>query len=115
MRIQLLTYYIGCKSDELGDGTALADDVQCSQLLFTVGIRDGFVCYSGTAIGSTAMYHCFKCGYNDPAHAQFTRTCLSNGTWSGTTPQCDCSKDTLDNYILLKHQGGSLYSLHKTI
>ena len=47
----------------------------------------GRVCYNGTATGSLAIYAC-NCPSLYRLVGTGTRTCLSDGTWSGTVPQC---------------------------
>ena len=78
-------YLSGCDASQLSDGTELSG-VNCDSPLFPAGIKDGLVCYTGTNIGATATYNCFNCGSR--SHA--VRTCLPNGTWNGTVPQCNC-------------------------
>ena len=47
----------------------------------------GRVCYNGTATGSVAVYAC-NCPSQYRLVGTGTRTCLSDGTWSGTVPLC---------------------------
>ena len=47
-------------------------------------------CYNGVTPGSTAVYHCANSSFVSPS-GQSTRTCQSNGMWSGTTPSCVCN------------------------
>ena len=42
---------------------------------------------NATTFGNTALYNC-GIGYNRVVGGEFNRTCLLNGNWSGTTPQC---------------------------
>ena len=44
-------------------------------------------CYSGVTPGSIVVYHCAAGSLS----RQPTRTCLFDGTWSGTTPNCVCN------------------------
>ncbi len=46
---------------------------------------NGMVSVPTTTFGSTATYTCVT-GYNGDT----TRTCESDGTWSGSEPACDC-------------------------
>ena len=47
-------------------------------------------CYNGMTPGSTVVYHCANSTFVSPSD-QSTRTCQSNGMWSGTTPRCICN------------------------
>ena len=47
----------------------------------------GRACYTGTTEGSVAIYAC-NCPSLYRIVGTGTRTCLSDGTWSGTVPQC---------------------------
>ena len=51
---------------------------------------DLLACYNGVTPGSTVVYHCANGSFVSPS-GQSTRTCQSNGTWSGTTPSCVCN------------------------
>ena len=48
-------------------------------------IDNGEVSFNATTEGSTATYSC-DAGYE--LNGDTTRTCLADGTWSGTEPQC---------------------------
>ena len=48
---------------------------------------NGLVSSSGTTPGSTAAYSCdSRC----TRRGSRTRTCQSDGTWSGSAPTCEC-------------------------
>ena len=51
---------------------------------------DLLACYNGVTPGSTVVYHCANASFVSPSD-QSTRTCQSNGMWSGTTPSCVCN------------------------
>lgn len=73
----------------------LADGIKCGSPLFTTGMHNGLVCYTGTTVGSTAVHHCFNCGYDPTVSTHLVRTCQPNGTWNGTVPYCGCSKESI--------------------
>ena len=85
---------LGCAESQLIDGEIvdLSDGTQCGLPLFTIGMKDGVVCYTGTHVGAIATYHCFDCGfsYQRSFGANQVRTCMLDGTWNGTVPHCDC-------------------------
>ena len=56
----------------------------------SLGISNGIACYSETKSGSTAVYFCLKCGFTS-IKGYSTRTCLLNGSWTGSIPQCNCN------------------------
>ena len=67
---------------------------ECGARHAMLAIRNGFVCYSGTEIGSSAVYYCSNCGYNsltDSAQS-FIQVCKENGEWDGEVPTCDCGE-----------------------
>ena len=51
---------------------------------------DPQVCYSGVTPGSTVVYYCLNSSFVSP-FGESIRQCLSDGTWSGTTPSCVCN------------------------
>ena len=51
---------------------------------------DLLACYNGVTPGSTVVYHCVNGSFLSPS-GQSTRTCQSNGMWSGTPPSCVCN------------------------
>lgn len=55
------------------------------------------MCYSGTRVGSTAVYFCYDCGYNPlpQTTGSLFRTCGKQGQWNGTIPVCECGKCSL--------------------
>ena len=56
-----------------------------------LGMENGFVCYSGTKVGSTAMHYCYDCGFSS-VQGPLIRTCGQNGLWNGSIPRCECSE-----------------------
>ena len=86
----ILISHAGCNSQQLSDdrGTVASDvTMGCGAALHTLGIRNGFVCYDNIDVGATAVYSC-SCD----SRVLSIRTCLLNGSWSGTIPQCECGK-----------------------
>jgi len=77
-----------CQADATWSGTApTCSPADCPT---APSPSNGKVTTSGTSFGSTATYSCNP-GYNLSSTAG--RTCLADGTWSGTTPGCtpvDC-------------------------
>ena len=71
-------------------------DVHCGNSYTALETENGFVCYNGVKVGSTAIYYCFDCGYNSVRRSIETLivTCGQNGQWNGTFVKCDCSKWT---------------------
>ena len=51
---------------------------------------DLLACYSGVTLGSTVVYYCANSSLVRVS-GKSSRTCQSNGTWSGTTPSCVCN------------------------
>ena len=49
---------------------------------------------TGTTAGSTATYSCTQTGYQLVGTA--TRTCQSDGTWSGSVPYCTRKTSLMD-------------------
>ena len=83
-----------CDPNGLSDGTSLDPldtGARCGAPLSTLGIRGGIACYSSYDIGSTATYSCLKCGLQH-LEGSHVRTCLSDGNWNGSIPQCLCGK-----------------------
>ena len=98
-----------CNPAKLTVGTTLpstvsiANDVTCGASYNALGIEGGVVCYSGTQVGSIAIYFCFECGYKTllQSATPLIRTCGVNGQWNGSIPQCalDCSKSAYSKLI----------------
>lgn len=92
----LLMSLLACSPDQLSDtyGESVRDDIVCGASYTALGTENGFVCYSGTKVGSTAMHYCYDCGFNSvrESTSPVIRTCGRNGQWNGSIPQCDCSK-----------------------
>lgn len=89
-----MLYYTGCNPSVLGAGASfIYDKIMCQPPLIThyFGIKNGIVCYTGTAIGSTAYYYCLSCDHTKLANRISKRTCMENGNWNGTAPQCKCN------------------------
>lgn len=61
--------------------------VACSELAAPL---NGQVLFSSTAFGAVARYRCSP-GFT--LSGVRSRTCKSDGTWSGTTPTCICEHD----------------------
>ena len=57
--------------------------------------NDGSVSISGTIVGSTATYTCND-GFR--LQGQSTRTCQTNGEWSGSAPICQRKLDVANLY-----------------
>ena len=59
----------------------------CSEGETPLFISGGTVCYTGTAPGSTAVYHCnASMGYVLRGYASLT--CMDDGEWSSTASTC---------------------------
>ena len=70
----------------------MEEDMQvCGPSYTTMAITNGIVCYSGTGIGSTAVYFCRECGYRRVnVENSLIRTCMESGQWNGSVPHCSC-------------------------
>ena len=90
------TNYIACNPDQLSNDDSVQDGIVCGASYAALGIENGFVCYSGTKVGSTAVHYCYECGFNSRSVQRSTRpiirTCGQNGQWNGSIPHCECSK-----------------------
>ena len=91
------TCSIGDLTGEVSTVTQLENTSLCGAEFSSLKLSDAIVCYSGTGVGSIAVYFCLSCGINivyDSVtdHQSFIRRCMDNGIWSGTKPICDCSK-----------------------
>ena len=94
------TFYTVCNPAALGSIMLLPTDARCNPPLYTLGISNGIVCYSGTEIGSIAFYSCIDCGFNSLTKGSSVRICTKDGNWDGTITQCNCSKLYPDIYYL---------------
>ena len=86
----ILISHTGCNPQQLSDDRDMvASDVTmgCGAALHTLGTRNGIVCYDNIDVGASAVYSC-SCD----SRVISIRTCLLNGSWSGTIPQCECGK-----------------------
>ena len=80
----------GCNRHQLSDDNPLPTSVTCGASMHSLGISNGIVCYSGVDTGAIAVYSCFSCTSGITERSPSFRTCLENGTWNGTIPQCEC-------------------------
>ena len=75
----------------------------CHSPLMTLsnGIENGVACYTGTYVGSTAYYYCLTCDSKTIANelAASERTCMEDGYWNGTIPQCECESAQLIRHV----------------
>ena len=86
---------IECNPDQLSNGTGVSipnSDVCQGSFHLTLGIENGIVCFSGTKVGSTALYYCNDCGYKElvKSAGSLIRSCKHNGQWNGSIPNCKC-------------------------
>ena len=79
-----------CNPTVLGSIALLPNDVRCDPPFHSLGIENGVVCYSGTEIGSVALYSCISCGFDAIMNGTSGRICTKDGYWNGTTPRCGC-------------------------
>lgn len=82
-----LCFQLECDPLLLGNGSLHPNSMLCDVPNQSVGIENGIGCYNGTTTGSTAFYQCLNChsDFNDSV-----RTCLEDGSWNGSIPQCNC-------------------------
>ena len=85
----LFHFFQGCNPLLLGDNSSVSSSTSCDAPYRTRAIHNGIACYDEARIGSTAIYYCLDCGFKT-IKGYSTRTCLSNGSWSGMVPQCNC-------------------------
>ena len=90
---------IACDPLLLGDNTSLPWNISCDPPYHSLGISNGIACYSETKSGSTAIYFCLECGFTT-IKGYSTRTCLLNGSWSGSIPQCNCNIDMVAHNVV---------------
>ena len=74
----------GCAHEDLGITDATADE-RCTGLQNSAQYTGGVVCYSGITPGSVAVY---VCNSTHRLEGSRFRGCLTNGSWSGSAPQC---------------------------
>ena len=87
----MLDYFnTGCDPQQLSDNTLLPTGVSCSAPLYSLGIRNGIVCYNNIDTGAIAFYSCFNCDSQVSFTSVMARVCLPNGQWNGSIPQCEC-------------------------
>ena len=88
-----LQIFTACNLAQLNNGQIMPREVSCGASFSSVGTENGFVCYSGTQVGSIAMYYCNKCGYDSAykSSRELIRICGENGQWNGTIPKCQCT------------------------
>ena len=75
----------GCAHEDLGVADATPDE-RCTYVLQnSAQFTGGVVCYTGVTAGSVVVYVC-----NSTHHLEGSRFrgCLTNGSWSGISPQC---------------------------
>ena len=89
LNIMTFFWYTACDPLLLGDNTSLSGNMSCDSPYHSLGIDNGIACYSGISIGSSAFYYCLKCGFTT-IKGTSVRTCLPNGSWNGSIPQCNC-------------------------
>ena len=85
-------FFVACDPLLLGDNTLLPWNISCDPPYHSLGISNGIACYTETKSGSTAVYFCLQCGFTS-IKGSSTRTCLLNGSWTGSIPQCNCDDD----------------------
>ena len=89
--MRILSFYpAGCSPYQLSDHKSLPAGVTCDAPMHSLGISNGIVCYSGIDTGAIAVYSCFSYASGIVERSPLVRTCLENGTWNGTIPQCEC-------------------------
>ena len=71
----------------------------CDAPYKSLAFINGIVCYDQTGVGHSAIYYCLNCGFNTFKESMSVRTCLSNGSWNGMIPHCDCSKALCGNEL----------------
>ena len=84
----LCNYLTGCDPQHLSDGTPLQDGTSCGAPYHSLGIENGIICYNGIDAGATALYICSS-STSTSISSPSVRTCMPNGTWSGSVLHCD--------------------------
>ena len=91
--IQLLVNIIECNPNQLSNSVSIPNSNVCGSFHLALGIENGIVCFSGTKVGSTAIYYCNDCGYKKlmKSAQSLVRSCKPNGQWNGSIPNCKCA------------------------
>lgn len=63
---------------------------------YALKFDNGVVCYSGSVVGSIAIYFCIECSYSmTKSVTPLIRTCGEDGQWNGTSAKCQCGKNKI--------------------
>ena len=99
-----VNFCIECLPGDLGPVVNTDLNERCEEEGFSssVEIPAGVACYNGTTILSRAEYFC-NCPSQYMLVGNMTRVCRTDGTWTGTVPQClpQCMLSVLCNWIPL--------------
>ena len=93
IQIWVLVNTTECNPNQLSDGVSIPNSNVCGNFHSALGIENGIVCFSGTKVGSTAIYYCNDCGYKKliKSGQSLVRSCKHNGKWNGSIPNCKCA------------------------